>query len=122
MSSSSSSPSSSSSSSSRSKFEVIALSSSGSLSSSGASPVNEKATQTLKVMKSLHDFDSIVTMTLLGRVRDHYSIPTEYKLYAPRPGQRAHDPFVDGFGLMLDALEVGLRFPLHLVIKACLSW
>ncbi|THU54355.1 hypothetical protein C4D60_Mb10t24220 [Musa balbisiana] len=58
----------------------------------------------------------------LGRIRDRYSIPSEYELHVPRSGQRAYDSFPSGFGLTLDALKAGLRFPLHLVIEACLSW
>lgn len=88
----------------------------------GVSLVSEKAARALEVMKSLHDFNSVVIAALLGRVRDHYSIPIEYELYTPRSRQRAHDPFLDGFGLTLNALEAGLRFPLHTVIEACLSW
>ncbi|THU73439.1 hypothetical protein C4D60_Mb04t22860 [Musa balbisiana] len=73
-------------------------------------------------MKSLHDFNSVIITTLLGRVKDHYSIPIEYELYTHRSGQWAHDPFLDGFGLTLNALEAGLKFSLHTVIEACLSW
>ncbi|CAL9781501.1 unnamed protein product, partial [Musa acuminata subsp. burmannicoides] len=43
-----------------------------------------------------------------------------YGLHAPSPGQHPYDPFPDGFGLSKDALEVGLRFPLHQVIEECL--
>lgn len=83
--------------------------------------MNEKVVQALEVSKSLHDFDYIVTVALLSCIRDHYSIPTEYELHAPRPGQRAYDSFPDGFDLSLDALEAGLWFPLHLMIEACFS-
>ena len=84
--------------------------------------MSEKIVRALEVMKSLHDSDSIVTAKLFGRVRDRYSIPSEYELHVPRSGQRANDPFPSGFRLTLDALEAGLRFPLHPVIEACFSW
>lgn len=97
------------------------MTSSTSLSLGGGSLVNEKAIQALEVMKSLHNFDSVVTAALLGYVGDRYSILTKYELHASRPRQRAHDPFSDGCGLTLDALEAGLKLPLHPVIEACLS-
>lgn len=84
--------------------------------------MTEKAVWALEVMKSLHDFGSVVTVVLLAWVRDRYSFLTEYELHAPWPGQRAHDPFSDGFRLTLDTFKVELRFPLHPVIEACLSW
>ncbi|THU72495.1 hypothetical protein C4D60_Mb04t12740 [Musa balbisiana] len=42
------------------------------------------------------------------------------RLHAPSLGQHPYDPFPDGFRLTTDALEVGLQFPLHLVIEECL--
>ncbi|CAL9121070.1 unnamed protein product, partial [Musa textilis] len=56
----------------------------------------------------------------LAALQDRYSIPREYRLHAPSPRQCPYDPFPNGFKLTLDALEVGLRFPLHLVIVECL--
>lgn len=94
----------------------------GSSLSDGESLVNEKAAWALQVSKSLHDFDSIVTEKLLSHVPERYNIPANYKLLAPWLGQRAYDPFLNGFGLTLDTLELGLRFSLHPVIEACLSW
>lgn len=44
--------------------------------------MNEKVARALEVMKLLHDFDSVITLALLDGVRDHYSIPTKYELYA----------------------------------------
>ncbi|RZS11572.1 hypothetical protein BHM03_00042913 [Ensete ventricosum] len=64
----------------------------------------------------------VVTEQLLGRVREHYSIPANYELHVLRPGQHAYDMFSNGFGLTLDALKVGLWFPLHLVIEDYHAW
>ncbi|CAL9108017.1 unnamed protein product, partial [Musa acuminata var. zebrina] len=49
-------------------------------------------------------------------------IMRSYGLHAPSPGQHPYDLFHDGFGLTIDALEVGLRFPLNLVIEECLHY
>ncbi|CAL9756063.1 unnamed protein product, partial [Musa acuminata subsp. burmannicoides] len=92
----------SSSGSSSSRVEVI------SSSSGDSDPVDSKAFAALQ--------------NLLGPIRDRYSIPKDYELHAPRPGQCPHDPFPNGFGLTTDTLEAGLRFPLHSVIQECLHW
>ncbi|RZS17268.1 hypothetical protein BHM03_00049390 [Ensete ventricosum] len=76
-----------------------------------------KALQALEAMKSHHDFDSTVCLESLGSVRKHFSIPSEYVLHAPRSGQRPYHPCPGGFGISIDALEAGLRFPLHPVIR-----
>ncbi|RZS26041.1 hypothetical protein BHM03_00059345, partial [Ensete ventricosum] len=76
----------------------------------------------LEVMKSCYDFNSIVSLESLAMVRKHFSIPNEYVLYAPGPEQRPHHPCPKGFSVSVDALEAGLRFPLHPVIKECLGW
>ncbi|RWW50393.1 hypothetical protein BHE74_00043357 [Ensete ventricosum] len=81
-----------------------------------------KARQALEVMKSHHDFDSIVCLESLGLVRKHFSIPNEYVLHAPRSGQRSYHPCPGGFGISIDALEARPRFPLHPVIGECLDW
>ncbi|RWW59948.1 hypothetical protein BHE74_00033090 [Ensete ventricosum] len=76
---------------------------------------------TLAVMWSFFNVDSTVTTRRLVEVRKNYFIPPEYKLHVPLPGERPYDSFPCGFDLSTDALEVGLRFPLHPVIKACLK-
>ncbi|RZS23152.1 hypothetical protein BHM03_00056020 [Ensete ventricosum] len=73
-------------------------------------------------MKSHHDFDSTVCLESLGSVRKRFSIPNEYVLHAPRSGQRPYHHCPGGFGISIDALEAGLRFPLHPVIGECLNW
>ncbi|CAL9110184.1 unnamed protein product [Musa acuminata var. zebrina] len=50
--------------------------------SAGSSPADSKGFTTLQ--------------SLLGPIRDCYSIPEDYKLHAPRPGQRPYDPFPNG--------------------------
>ncbi|RZR75610.1 hypothetical protein BHM03_00000023 [Ensete ventricosum] len=73
-------------------------------------------------MKSFHDFDSVVTLESLASIRKHYNVLDEYILHAPGPGQRPYHPCPEGFSISVDALEVGLRFPLHPVIGVCLDW
>ncbi|RRT37381.1 hypothetical protein B296_00049937 [Ensete ventricosum] len=81
-----------------------------------------KALQALEAMKFHHDFDSTVCLESLGSVRKRFSIPNEYVLHAPRSGQRPYNPYPGGFGISINALEAGLRFPLHPVIGECLNW
>ncbi|RWV88430.1 hypothetical protein BHE74_00042194 [Ensete ventricosum] len=69
-------------------------------------------------MRSCFNVDSIVTAHRLVEVRKHYYIPPKYKLHVPLSGQRLYDTFSSSFGLSTDALEAGLRFPLHPVIEA----
>ncbi|RRT54384.1 hypothetical protein B296_00047385 [Ensete ventricosum] len=47
---------------------------------------NIKSFQALKVMKSCHDFDSIVSLESLTTIRKRYSISNEYVLHASGPG------------------------------------
>ncbi|RZS22313.1 hypothetical protein BHM03_00055066 [Ensete ventricosum] len=94
-------------------------------SSSGVSVMTgaeAKVLQALEVMKSLHDFDSTICLESLGSVRRRFSIPNEYVLHAPRSGQRPYHPCPRGFNISINALEAGLKFPLHPVIGECLSW
>ncbi|RZS19784.1 hypothetical protein BHM03_00052220, partial [Ensete ventricosum] len=73
-----------------------------------------KALQALEVMKSCHDFDSTMSLESLAMVRKRFNIPNEYVLHAPGSGQRPYHPCLEGFNISIDALEAGLRFPLHL--------
>ncbi|RWV78369.1 hypothetical protein GW17_00060680, partial [Ensete ventricosum] len=75
-----------------------------------------KALQALEAIKSHHDFDSTVSLESLALIRKCFSIPNEYVLHAPGPGQRPYHSCPGGFSTSIDALEVGLRFPLHPVI------
>ncbi|RWV77483.1 hypothetical protein GW17_00061675 [Ensete ventricosum] len=85
-------------------------------SSSGALTLMDvRALKALEVMKSCHDW--ILSVELLSAVQEHYSIPSEYVLHAPALGQQPYDSFPNGFSISTDALEVGLRFPLHPVIE-----
>ncbi|RWV95569.1 hypothetical protein BHE74_00003153 [Ensete ventricosum] len=90
-------------------------------SSSVMTQADVKALQALEVMKSCHGFDSIISLESLGTIREHYSIPAEYVLHAPAPGQRPYHLCHSGFSISVDSLEVGLRFPLHPVISECLG-
>ncbi|RRT40263.1 hypothetical protein B296_00057785 [Ensete ventricosum] len=69
-----------------------------------------KVLQALEVMKSLHDFDSTICLEYLRSIWKRFSIPNEYVLHAPRSGQRPYHPCPGGFGISIDALEVGLRY------------
>ncbi|RRT50010.1 hypothetical protein B296_00009881 [Ensete ventricosum] len=84
--------------------------------------MNEKVSRTLESLKLLHDFESIVTEELLGHVRKRYSIPPNYELHAPQLRQCTYNLFLNRFGLTLDALKAGLRFPLHPIIEDYLVW
>ena len=68
-----------------------------------------------------HDLDSVVSGSSLEKLRERYYIPAEFVLVAPDPGQRSYDPIPRGFALTQDALEAGLRLPLHPLIVSCLS-
>ncbi|RRT77102.1 hypothetical protein B296_00010791 [Ensete ventricosum] len=80
------------------------------------------ALQALELMKSCHDFDSTVSIESLDTIQKHYSIPTEYVLHGPTPGQHPYHICPEGFNISIDALEAGLRFSLHPVIGECLGW
>ncbi|RZR81578.1 hypothetical protein BHM03_00007834 [Ensete ventricosum] len=85
-------------------------------SSSIVTRADAKALQALEAMKSFHDFDSVVTYESLASIRKCYSISDEFTLHALGPWQRPYHPCPGGFSIYIDALEVGLRFPLHSVI------
>ncbi|RZS25356.1 hypothetical protein BHM03_00058542 [Ensete ventricosum] len=95
--------------------------------SSGASSgppslVDVRVLRDLEVMKSDHDLDMAVTEGSLAAIRERYSIPTKYGLHVPQPGQRPYSLDAPGMCLSMDALEVGLWFPLHPLIEECLRW
>ncbi|RWV80084.1 hypothetical protein GW17_00058693 [Ensete ventricosum] len=48
------------------------------------------------------------------------NIPKEYTLRAPLPGQRPYNLGYAELSILVDALEVGLCFPLHPTIEECL--
>ncbi|THU69219.1 hypothetical protein C4D60_Mb08t12110 [Musa balbisiana] len=89
---------------------------------SPSSSSDEEAARALEALMWPHDLDSTVSESSLGYLRGRYGIPEEFVLIAPEPGQRAYDPIPKGFALTLDALEVGLRLPLHPIISSCVSW
>ncbi|RZS17039.1 hypothetical protein BHM03_00049144 [Ensete ventricosum] len=76
---------------------------------------------TLVAMRYFFNVDSTVTTRRLVEVMKNYFIPSEYELHVPLLGERPYDIFSCDFGLSIDALEAGLRFPLHPVIEACLE-
>ncbi|RZR73297.1 hypothetical protein BHM03_00022525 [Ensete ventricosum] len=71
-------------------------------------------------MKSCYSSDLTLTACRLVEVRERFHIHMEYELHVPPPRQHLYDTFSSDFGMLIDALEAGLRFPLHPVIEACL--
>ncbi|RWV77742.1 hypothetical protein GW17_00061390, partial [Ensete ventricosum] len=49
-----------------------------------------KAIKAVEVMKSCHDFDSTISTESLVLIRRRFSIPDEYALHAPQPGQHSY--------------------------------
>ncbi|RWV77235.1 hypothetical protein BHE74_00022037 [Ensete ventricosum] len=91
------------------------------LSSGGAAPVYPRAAYALVAMRSFFNVDSVMTTRRLTEVRKNYFIPQEYEFHVPQPRECPYDVFPSGFSLSTDALDAGLRFSLHPVIKACLE-
>ncbi|RZS28519.1 hypothetical protein BHM03_00062111 [Ensete ventricosum] len=91
-------------------------------SSGPPSPVDARVLRDLEVMKLDHDLDTTVTEGSLAVIREQYSIPIEYGLHVLQPGQRPYSLDAPGMCISVDALEVGLQFPLHLLIEECLRW
>ncbi|RZS19748.1 hypothetical protein BHM03_00052181, partial [Ensete ventricosum] len=73
-------------------------------------------------MKSDHDLDTTVTEGSPAVIRERYSIPIEYELHVPQPGQRPYSLDAPGMCISMDALEAGLRFPMQPLIEECLRW
>ncbi|RWW54483.1 hypothetical protein BHE74_00038932 [Ensete ventricosum] len=91
-------------------------------SSSGASLgppslVDVRVLRDLEVMKADHDLNTVVTEGSLAVIRGRYSIPVEYGLHIPWPGQRPYSLDALGMCISVDALEAGLRFSLHPLIE-----
>ncbi|RWW41887.1 hypothetical protein BHE74_00052595 [Ensete ventricosum] len=91
-------------------------------SSGPPSPVDARVLRALEVMKSDHDLDTAMTEGSLTVIRERYSIPVEYGLHVPQPGQRPYSLDAPGMCISVDALEAGLWFPLHPLIEECLRW
>ncbi|RZR96823.1 hypothetical protein BHM03_00025907 [Ensete ventricosum] len=91
-------------------------------SSGPPSLVDTRTLRDLEVMKADHDLDTAVTEGSLAVIRERYSIPVEYGLHVQQPGQRPYSSDAPGMCISVDALEVGLRFPLHPLIEECLRW
>uniref|UniRef100_A0A804HN11 Uncharacterized protein n=1 Tax=Musa acuminata subsp. malaccensis TaxID=214687 RepID=A0A804HN11_MUSAM len=56
---------------------------------SSRSSSEERATKALESLMWPHDLDSTMSESSLGLLRDRYSVPAEFTLIAPEPGQRA---------------------------------
>ncbi|RZR72986.1 hypothetical protein BHM03_00018994 [Ensete ventricosum] len=84
--------------------------------------VNARVLRDLEVMKSDHDLDTTVTEGSLAVIRERYSIPVEYELHVPQPGQRPYSLDALGMCISVDALKAGLWFPLHPLIEEYLRW
>ncbi|RZR92907.1 hypothetical protein BHM03_00021294, partial [Ensete ventricosum] len=97
------------------------------VSSSGASSrppssIDARVQRDLEVMKADHNLDTAVTEGSLAVIRERYSIPVEYRLHVPQPGQRPYSSDTPDMCISVDALEASLRFPLHPLIEECLRW
>ncbi|RRT60930.1 hypothetical protein B296_00016900, partial [Ensete ventricosum] len=87
------------------------------VSSGPPSPVDARVLRDLEVMKADHDLNTTMTEGSLAVIRGRYSIPAEYVLHVSRPGQRPYSLDAPGMCITVDALEAGLRFPLHSLIE-----
>ncbi|RRT66154.1 hypothetical protein B296_00031762 [Ensete ventricosum] len=74
------------------------------------SPMDAKALQAHEVMKSCHDFDSVMTEGSLATIQAHYSVSDEYALHTSLPGQHPYSPCLHGFSVLVDALERSYAF------------
>ncbi|RRT31792.1 hypothetical protein B296_00053125, partial [Ensete ventricosum] len=79
-------------------------------SSGPPSPVDARVLRVLEVMKSNHDLDTAMIEGSLVVIRERYSIPVEYGLHVPQPGQRPYSLDAPGMCVSVDALEAGLGF------------
>ncbi|RWW84737.1 hypothetical protein BHE74_00006636 [Ensete ventricosum] len=77
------------------------------------SPEDARSRRDLEVMKSCHDIASVISEEALESIRECYSIPEGYVLRVPLPEQRPYQPKPSEISFSVDALEAGLRFPLH---------
>ncbi|RWW38946.1 hypothetical protein BHE74_00055769 [Ensete ventricosum] len=78
-----------------------------------SSSLDEKAIIALEAMLREHDKDLVITQSFLPNVRSRYHISTEYDLHVLDTDQRPFDLFSNGFSLLVDTFEVGLRLSLH---------
>ncbi|RWW74542.1 hypothetical protein BHE74_00017516 [Ensete ventricosum] len=82
-----------------------------------------RAFKALEIMTLCHDFNSTVSVESLVAVQKCYSIPNEYALYDPLLRKRPYHTYPERFSIFVDALEAGLRIPLHPVIgNASAGW
>ncbi|RWW88643.1 hypothetical protein BHE74_00002495 [Ensete ventricosum] len=84
-------------------------------SSSGASSrppslVDARVLRDLEVMKADHDLDTAVTEGSLAVIRGRYSIPAEYGLHVPQPGQRPYSSDAPGKVLSCTNINRKLKF------------
>ncbi|RZR88594.1 hypothetical protein BHM03_00016220 [Ensete ventricosum] len=86
------------------------------------SPEDARSRRDLEVMKFGHDIASVISEEALESIRECYSIPEGYVLRVPLPEQRPYQPKPSEISFSVDALEAGLRFPLHPTIVECLRW
>ncbi|RRT48306.1 hypothetical protein B296_00025381 [Ensete ventricosum] len=82
--------------------------------------VDARVLRDLEVMKADPDLDTTVTEASLGMIKGRYSIPAEFGLHVPQPEQCPYSSDAPGMCISVDALEAGLWFPLHPLIKECL--
>ncbi|RRT60751.1 hypothetical protein B296_00044737, partial [Ensete ventricosum] len=91
-------------------------------SSGPPSPVDARVLRDLEVMKADHDLDTAMIEGSLAVIRERYNISIEYGLHVRRSRQRPYSSDAPGVCILVDALEAGLRFPLHPLIEECIRW
>ncbi|RWW11400.1 hypothetical protein GW17_00024992 [Ensete ventricosum] len=84
--------------------------------------MDAKALRDLEVMKTYHDFNLTEIEGLLVAIREHYSIPKEYALYALLHRHRPYNSSSLRLSISVNALKAGLHFPPHPIIEECLRW
>ncbi|RWW62227.1 hypothetical protein BHE74_00030656 [Ensete ventricosum] len=85
--------------------------------------MDANASKALEAMLREHNENSIIFESFLSHIKSRYHISIEYNLHVSTIAQWPFDPFLNGFGLSVDVLEVGLRLPLHsLVVSWLRQW
>ncbi|RWW26888.1 hypothetical protein GW17_00008702 [Ensete ventricosum] len=85
--------------------------------------MDANASKALEAMLREYNENSVIFESFLSHIKSRYYISIEYDLHVSTIAQWPFDPFLNGFGLSVDVLEVGLRLPLHsLVVSWLRQW
>ncbi|RWV84215.1 hypothetical protein GW17_00054086 [Ensete ventricosum] len=77
--------------------------------SKSSSLMDDRSSKALEAMLREHDKDSVIIESSLPKIRATYRIPDDFDLHILEARQRPFDPFLNGFSLSVDALEVELK-------------